>query len=98
VTLLLVHGAADPANEPEACGALAGVLRGSPGVAHVVLPGATYAWDVAEYRRAGPTRLPAPGDPTHRLLAVPDAFVTLIALDRMLSVLLPPLSATGAAR
>lgn len=96
--LLLLHGAEDPANEPAACAALAGTLGGpAAGVAHQVLRGATYAWDIltAPGPGGGRTWLPDPGGAPQRVLVEPDPVLAQIGLDRVLGFLLPRLQPAG---
>ncbi len=91
--VLLMHGDADPANEPAACAGLAAVLteQGAQ-VTHRVLRGATYAWDMPRYGApGGPVMLPDPTGTWERLRAEPDAERTHLGVDRILSFLLPVL-------
>jgi hypothetical protein len=62
-------------------------------VAHLVLRGVAYAWDVPDYTQTGSISLPDPSDPSRRLLVVSEPAVAQIALDRILGVLLPALEA-----
>lgn len=96
--LLLLHGAEDPVNEPAACAALAGALGGpAAGVAHQVLRGATYAWDLLTSPGPGAGRawLPDPGGAPQRVLVEPDPVLAQIGLDRVLGFLLPRLQMAG---
>ncbi|TCH97462.1 hypothetical protein EJV46_15140 [Roseococcus sp. SYP-B2431] len=91
--VLLLHGDADPANPPESCAAFLAALSPMARPRQLVLAGATYAWDAthlvvpgAALRAVHPA---APEGP--RVLARPDAGMTLVAVDRILAFL----AATG---
>lgn len=88
--MLLLHGAADAANPPEACAALAEALAGTARPFHQVLPGATYAWDATHLVAVGAAlRAVHPAAPDGpRVLARPDARATLVAIDRVIAFLL----------
>ncbi len=62
--VLLMHGDADPANPPAACAQLAEAWRGQGlEVAHHVIRGAGYAWDIRPVGPASAEMLPRPDGP-----------------------------------
>jgi dienelactone hydrolase len=94
VPVMLLHGDADPVNEPRACAALTEELRGHAAcVTHRVLPEATYAWDLPLNGAlgTGAALLPDPTGVSLRIRAEPDPMRAQIALDRILGFLLPAL-------
>ena len=69
--VLLLHGAADPANPPAACAtAVEALARDGAAVRRVEYAGAGFAWDRPAYGQEGRSLLPAPGS-TERVPAVP---------------------------
>jgi len=90
VPLLLLHGDDDPTNAMEACAALAA----AGGMDRAVLPGASYGWDVTAFRSTRLTIMPDPRDPLRRVAGRSEPMLAQIALDWVLSFLLPRLQPT----
>jgi len=88
--VLLLHGTADPANPPAACAALALALAPRSHPRHDVLEGASYAWDATQLVPAGASlRALHPASPEGpRVLARPDAWTTMLAMDRIIAFLI----------
>jgi dienelactone hydrolase len=95
--VLLLHGDVDAANPPMACAALSDALAGTARPTHRVLTGATYAWDATHLVPPGASlRAMHPAAPDGpRVLARPDAGMTLIAADRVIAFLTAARRLTG---
>jgi hypothetical protein len=77
--VLLMHGAADPANEPGACAGLGRALGASGASVRLrVFDRASYAWDRPAFGGEGPALLPRPDGPGR---VVAEAWPALAALS-----------------
>ena len=59
--VLLLHGEADPANPPEECEDLSAALGRTAPMRRISYRGATYAWDVPQWREGEHSSQPWPG-------------------------------------
>ncbi|MFC7476756.1 hypothetical protein ACFQS7_20480 [Dankookia sp. GCM10030260] len=90
--VLLLHGDADPANDPAACGRLAAAFPVPAAVRHSVLAGASYGWDAYNLvLPGGITRLADPAGSGRRAWSRPDVTTTLVAADRVVGFVLAAL-------